>query len=98
MGAASSDAVAISLLLLPLCVCGLVWSWFCLVLVCLVFVMLSHMFIAALWSPAGKELTCDVYCDFVTFPYGMLGQDWTGVVFRLYLFLIPAVFLTFCPL
>ena len=24
---------------------------------CLVFVMLSHFFIAALWLPAGKELT-----------------------------------------
>ena len=24
---------------------------------CLVFVMLSHLFIAALWSPAGKGLT-----------------------------------------
>ena len=24
---------------------------------CLVFVMLAHLFIAALWSPAGKELT-----------------------------------------
>ena len=32
---------------------------------CLVFVMLSHLFIAALWSPAGKRadlmaLVCDV--------------------------------------
>ena len=46
---------------------------------CLVFDMLSHLFIAALWSPDGKGLTswlffCDVYRDFVTFPFGILGQ------------------------
>ena len=46
---------------------------------CLVFVMLSRLFIAALWSPKGKRaellaLVCDVYCDYVTFPYGILGQ------------------------
>ena len=45
---------------------------------CLVFVMLSRLFIAALWSPEGKGLPlgsfCDVYCDFVTFPFGILGQ------------------------
>ena len=46
---------------------------------CLVFVMLSRLFIAALWSSVGKGLTswllfCDVYCDFVTFPFGILGQ------------------------
>ena len=37
---------------------------------CLVFVMLSRLFIAALWSPEGLALFCDVYCDFVTFPLG----------------------------
>ena len=41
---------------------------------CLVFVMLSRLFIAALWSPAWKgadllALVGDVYCIFVTFPY-----------------------------
>ena len=45
---------------------------------CLAFVMLTRLFIAALWSPEGKGLTswlvCDVYCDFVTFPFGILGQ------------------------
>ena len=46
---------------------------------CLVFVMLSCLFIAALWSPAGKGLTSwlsfvMVNCVFVTFPYGILGQ------------------------
>ena len=48
---------------------------------CLVFVMLSRPFIAALWSPEGNGagifvLVCDVYCDFVTFPFGILGQVW----------------------
>ena len=43
------------------------------VFVCLVFLMLSRLFIAALWSPAGKwlhdllALVCDVYCIFVVF-------------------------------
>ena len=50
----------------------------------LVFVMLLHRFIAALWSPEGKGLTlalvCDVYCDFVTFPFGILGQVWYLIV------------------
>ena len=46
---------------------------------CLVFVMLSRLFIAALYSPEGDRadlvaLVCDVYCDFVTFPFGILGQ------------------------
>ena len=46
---------------------------------CLVFVMLSRLFIAALWSPAGKGLTIWLLfvmfnCTFVTFPCGILGQ------------------------
>ena len=46
---------------------------------CLVFVMLSRLSIAGLWSPTGKELTYWLlfvmsYCDFVTFPCGILGQ------------------------
>ena len=46
---------------------------------CLVFVMLSHLFYAALWSPAGKGLTSFLlfvmfYCVFVTFPCGNLAQ------------------------
>ena len=35
-------------------------------LLCHVFLMLSRLFIAALWSPAGKGLTlgsCDIYCS-----------------------------------
>ena len=48
---------------------------------CLVFVMLLCLFIAALWSLAGKGLTSRLLfvlfnCDFVTFPYGILGQVW----------------------
>ena len=36
-------------------------------LLCLVFVMLSRLFIAALWSPAAKAFV-------VTFPCSILGQ------------------------
>ena len=48
---------------------------------CLVFVMLSRLFIAALWSPAGKVLASWLLfvssnCDFVTFPCGILGRVW----------------------
>ena len=51
----------------------------------LVFVMLSCLFIAALWSPAGKRLTSRLLfvmfkCDFVTFPCGILGQVWYSIV------------------
>ena len=47
---------------------------------CLVFVMLSRLFIAALWPPEEKRLVCDDYCDFVTFPFGILGQVWYLIV------------------
>ena len=38
-----------------------------------------HAFASALWSHEGERadllaLICDVYCDFVTFPFGILGQ------------------------
>ena len=41
--------------------------------------MLSRPFIAALWSPERKRadllaIVCDVKCDFVTYPFGILGQ------------------------
>ena len=41
---------------------------------------------AALWSPAGKGLTSWLSllmftCDFVTFPYSILGQVWYLIVF-----------------
>ena len=47
--------------------------------VCFVFVMLLRLFIAAMWSPTRKGLTFGLlfvmsYCDFVTFPCGILGQ------------------------
>ena len=49
------------------------------------FVMLSRLFIAALWSPQGKGLTsrllfvmCFYDCD--TFPLGILGQVWYLIV------------------
>ena len=50
---------------------------------CLVFAMLARLFIAALWSPVGKgplALVCDVHCDFVTFPFGILGHVWYLIV------------------
>ena len=52
---------------------------------CLVFLMLSHLFIAALWSPAGKGLTFWLLLVmfivfFVTFPCGILGQVWYLIV------------------
>ena len=53
--------------------------------VCLVFAMLSRLFIAVLWSPARKGLTSWLLfvmsnCDFVTFPRGILGQVWYLIV------------------
>ena len=47
--------------------------------------MLSRLFIAALWSPAGKGLTSWLLFvmsnwDFVTFPCGILGQVWYLIV------------------
>ena len=52
---------------------------------CLLFVMLLCLFIAALWSPAGKGLTSllsfvMLNCVFVTFPCGILGQVWYLIV------------------
>ena len=51
----------------------------------LVFVMLSRLFIAALWSHARKGLTSWLLfvmlnCVFVTFPCGILGQVWYLIV------------------
>ena len=52
---------------------------------CLVFVMLSRLFIAALWSPAWKGLTSWLLfvlfnCVFETFPCVILGQVWYLIV------------------
>ena len=51
----------------------------------LMFVTLSCLFIAALWSPAGKGLSSWLLfvmfnCVFVTFPFGILGQVWFLIV------------------
>ena len=48
-------------------------------------VMLWGLFIMALWSPAGKEMTSWLSfvmfnCVFVTFPCGILGQVWCLIV------------------
>ena len=50
-----------------------------------VFVMLLRLFIAALWSPAGKGLTSWLSfvmfnCVLVTFPCGNLCQAWYLIV------------------
>ena len=47
--------------------------------------MLLRLFVAALWSPAGKGLTFWLWfvmfnCGFVTFPCGILGQVWYLIV------------------
>ena len=47
---------------------------------CLVFVMLSRLFIATRERVDLLALVCDVYCDFVTFPFGILGQVWYLIV------------------
>ena len=53
---------------------------------CLVFVLLSLiLFVAALWSPAGKGLTSwlsfvMLNCVLVTFPCGILDQVWYLIV------------------
>ena len=52
---------------------------------CLVFCMRLRLFIAALWSPAGKELTSwlsfvMLNYGFVTFPCGILRQMWYLIV------------------
>ena len=52
---------------------------------CLVFATLSLLFIAALWSPAGKGMTSWLLfvmfnSDFVPFPCGTLGQLWYLII------------------
>ena len=45
--------------------------------------MLLRLFIAALWSPDLVDLLAlvyDVYCDFDTFAFGILGQVWYLIV------------------
>ena len=57
---------------------------------CLVFVMLSRLFVAALWSPEGKGLTS--WLLFVMFKVILVSRDGCGT--SLYQFLILADFLT----
>ena len=50
-----------------------------------VFIMLSCLFIAAVWSPAGKGLTLQLSCVrcflvLVSFPYGFSVQVWYLIV------------------
>ena len=50
-----------------------------------VFFMLWRLFISALWSPAGNQLTSWLLfamfnCVFVTIPCGILGQVWYLIV------------------
>ena len=47
---------------------------------CLVFIMLWRLFIAALWLADLLALVCDVLLCFVTFPCDILGQEWYLVV------------------
>ena len=61
----------------------LLWILFCHSCFIFIFVVLACLFLAVLWSPAGKGLTswlscvwCMYSCVFVTFPNGFLGQVW----------------------
>ena len=61
------------------------------------FVMLSCLFIAALWSPAGKGLASWLSCVlcllcFVTFPCGVLGQVWFLIVSILIFAMVHNIF------
>ena len=65
------------------CLVDLLWIVFVIHAMCLS--MLSRLFIAALWSPAGKGLASWLLfvmfgCVFVTFPCGILGQVWYLIV------------------
>ena len=47
---------------------------------CLVFFMLSRLFIAALWPPDLLALVCVFNCVFVYFPFGIMGLLWYLIV------------------
>ena len=59
---------------------------FCYLCFMFVFIMLSCLFLTALWSPAGEKsdllaLSCVIFsCVFVTFQYGDLSQVWYLIV------------------
>ena len=49
---------------------------------CFVFVMLSCLFVVALWSPTGNGLTsCSLMCDVFMFSHFPMWCLWSGVVF-----------------
>ena len=58
---------------------------------CIVFEVLSCLFIVALWSSAGKGLTSWLAlmfsCVFVAFKYGVLSRVWLYRLYRLRTFL-----------
>ena len=73
----------------------LLWILFVVCVSCLS-VILSCMFFAAFWSPAGKGLAfwfsyilCFFFCVFVAFPYGVLGWVWYLIVSIQDLCLLP---------
>ena len=70
--------------------------WIICVIYVLFFVMLSFLFSAALWSPAGKGLTsCScLWCSIVFLSHSHL-VSWVRCCTWLYRFLIFVVFLTF---
>ena len=42
--------------------------------------MLSRLFIAERERADLLAVVCDVYCDFISFPFGILGQVWYLIV------------------
>ena len=49
--------------------------------VCHAFASVHCCLVVTCWERAELfVLVCDVYCDFVTFPFGILGQVWYLVV------------------
>ena len=65
---------------------------------CLVFLMLSRLFIAVLWSPVGKGLTFSLLMILIVFLLLSLLVSLARCGTWLYRFLIFAVFLTFIQL
>ena len=56
----------------------------CLCYLCLVFVVFSRLFVTAGGGGGGVTgllaLVCDVCCDFIAFPFCILGQVWYLIV------------------
>ena len=57
-------------------------------IICVIYVLCLSCFRVCSLLPCGHlggradllALVCDVYCDFVTFPFGILGQVWCLIV------------------